>query len=147
MSLKKRKLESVLTLKQRMAALLCVERELAVEEEQRKSYDDIAAEIGITDRTLYNWRTQNKDFIDYVNILSDEIFEAKRPVVYKQLLKLIEGTQPSVKAMDLYLRRHGLLTDKTVVENTNGDSGKSNDDIEKEIAELDGLLETDEKNE
>lgn len=146
MSIKKRKLESKLTLQQRTAALLCVEHDLGDPDNQR-SYDDIAAEIGITDRTLYNWRSQNKDFIDYVNMISDEMFESKRSVVYRQLMKLIEGSQPSVKAMDLYLRRHGLLTDRQVVENGNNESGKSNDDIEKEIAELDDLLETDGKNE
>jgi hypothetical protein len=146
MSLKKKKLESKLTLPQRTAALLCIERDLG-EGTKNKTYEEIAAELNISESCLYKWRTQNKDFIEYLNLISDEFFESKRSVVYKQLMKLIEGTQPSVKAMDLYLRRHGLLTDKTVVENTNGDSGKSNDDIEKEIAELDDLLEADEKNE
>lgn len=143
---KKRKLESQLTLQQRTAALLCVEHDLGEPGNQR-TYDDIAAEIGVTDRTLYNWRSQNKAFINYVNIIADEMFEAKRSVVYRQLMKLIEGTQPSVKAMDLYMRRHGLLTDRQVVESVNNDNGKSNDDIEKEIAELDALLDLGNKDE
>jgi hypothetical protein len=140
---RQRKLESRLTLQQRNAALLCVERELGVPSNQ-KSFAEIGAEIGVTERTWYNWRTGNKDFIAYVNLIADVFLESKRSIVYRKMMELIESKQPSVKAMDLYLRRHGLLTDRQVVENTNSDSNKSNDDIEKEIAELDELLTSEE---
>ncbi len=143
MSAQKKRLEAKLTPKQREAALLVVERELS-DVNERRTFDDIAKELGMTDRGIYKWRTQNKEFIEYVNLLADEFLESKRSVVYRQLMRLIEGTQPSVKAMDLYLRRHGLLTDKQVVETKDTSGNNSVEDIEKEIAELDALLETDE---
>lgn len=140
---RKKQLESKLDARQRMAALLVVERELS-ETATRKNFDEIAAEVGISVDGLYKWRTQNKTFIEYVNVLADEFLESKRAVVYRQMMKLIEGSQPSVKALDLYFRRHGLLTDKTVVEQSDGSGGRSNDDIERELSELDELLSDDE---
>lgn len=137
---RKRALEAKLTVKQREAALLCVERELAEDTETRLTYEDIAGRIGYSRMELYKWRTQNTSFIEYVNLLCDDFLTSKRAVVYRQLLKLIEGPQPSVKGIDLYLRRHGLLTDKTVVETKDSGGSRSDADIEAELEELDDLL-------
>jgi hypothetical protein len=134
---RKKQLEAKLSIKQREAALLLVERELG---DESRTLDEIAQELGMSVRGLYKWRTQNKDFIDYVNLLADEFLESKRAVVYRQMMRLIEGPQPSVKALDLYMRRHGLLTDKQVVETRDANSTNSNEDIAKEIEELDELL-------
>lgn len=139
MSRKKSALEAKLTPKQREAALLVVERELS-EVNERRTFEDIAAELGMTREALWKWRTQNKDFIEYVNLLADEFLEAKRALVYRQLMKLIEGPQPSVKAIDLYMRRHGLLTDKQVVETKEVGGTTNPADIERELEELDELL-------
>jgi hypothetical protein len=139
MSAKKRQMEAKLTPKQRHAALLLVEREFT-EDSERKTLDEIAEEVGISVRGLYKWRTQNKTFIDYVNCIADEFLESKRAVVYRQMMKLIEGQHPSVKAIDLYFKRHGLLTEKQIVETRDGNDGSSPEEIEKEIAELDELL-------
>jgi hypothetical protein len=137
---RKKRLESKLDIRQRQAALLIVERELSENSDERRTLEELAEEIGVTRKTLYQWRTQNKTFIDYVNIVADEFLESKRAVVYRQMMRLIEGSQPSVKALDLYMRRHGLLTDKTVVESSDGNNTRTNDDIEREIDELDDLL-------
>jgi Helix-turn-helix of insertion element transposase len=134
---RKKQLEAKLSIKQREAALLLVERELG---DESRTLDEIAQELGMSVRGLYKWRTQNKDFIDYVNLLADEFLESKRAVVYRQMMRLIEGPQPSVKALDLYMRRHGLLTDKQVVETRDASAPQSNDDIAKELEELDELL-------
>lgn len=136
---KKRRLESKLDIRKRKAALLLVENEMN-EYDTRKTQDDLAAEVGITRKCLWQWKTQDRDFIEYVNILADDFLDAKRTVVYRQMMKLIEGSQPSVKAMQLYLQRQGLLTDKKVVEYSSEGSNKSNDDIKKELEELDELL-------
>ncbi|WP_314588022.1 phBC6A51 family helix-turn-helix protein [Paenibacillus terrigena] len=138
-TLKQKALESKLDGRQRKAALLCVERDFATEEE-RRTFDSIAEEIGITRKTLHQWRTQNKTFIEYVNLLADDFLAADRAFVYRQLMKTISGPQPSVKGIDLYFKRHGLITQHTVVETVDGAGGSSTDDITKDIAELDELL-------
>lgn len=136
---KQRALEAKLDGRKKRAALLCVEREFA-DGDDRKSFDEIAEEIGIARKTLWEWRTQDKTFIEYVNLLADDFLASKRALVYRQLMKLIDGPQPSVKGIDLYLRRHGLLTERSVVETKEVGAARSDEDIAKEIAELDDLL-------
>jgi DNA-binding MurR/RpiR family transcriptional regulator len=138
MAKSKRQLEAKLTAQQRKAALMLVENELA-DNTVSLSQDEIAEEVGVSRNTLFRWRTQNDDFRDYKNLLSDDFLSEQRTFVYKQLMKLIGGSQPSVKALDLYLRRHGLLTDRVVTEDTTGNTN-TNEDIAKETAELDALL-------
>ncbi|MEV5028517.1 phBC6A51 family helix-turn-helix protein [Paenibacillus sp. LPE1-1-1.1] len=140
MSAQKRKqLESRLDGRQRVAALSCVEREFAPETE-RKSFEVNAQEAGVTRNTLYEWRTQNKAFIEYVNVIADDFLASKRPIVYKRLIQLIDGSQPSVKAIDLFMRREGLITAHAVIETKDVGGGRDNEDIAKELAELDELL-------
>ncbi len=55
-------------------------------------------------------------------------------------MKLIMGEQPSVKAIDLFMRRFGLLTEKQVITTENGEGSRTNDDLSREIAELEELL-------
>ncbi|GIQ63700.1 hypothetical protein PACILC2_22680 [Paenibacillus cisolokensis] len=134
------KLEAQLDGRQRLAAMLVVEREFAPESE-RKSYEQIAEEVGVSARSLWEWRHRNRAFIDYVNAMSADILASSRPKVYRQLLKLIDGAQPSVKAIDLYFKHEGLITTKTEIDVNNGNAGpKSNDELAAEIEELDELL-------
>lgn len=140
MSTAKRKaLESRLDGRQKLAALACVEREFAAED-VRKGFDDIADEIGVSRVTLWKWRTQDKTFIDYVNSIADDFLASKRPVVYRKLMQLIDSPQPSVKGIDLYMKREGLITAHTVVETKDGAGGRDNEDIAKDLAELDDIL-------
>jgi hypothetical protein len=74
-------------------------------------------------------------------MLADDMLATHRAEVYAQLMKSIRGSQPSIKAIDLYLRRFGLLTERQVVENANDGNNRSNEDLAKELAELDALLE------
>jgi len=55
-------------------------------------------------------------------------------------MKTISGPQPSIKGIDLFFKRHGLITQHTVVETVGGEGGRSTEDITKDIAELDDLL-------
>jgi transposase-like protein len=139
MSKRKSALEAKLEVRQIRGALLCVEREFAAEDE-RKGFDEIAEEIGVSRQSLYKWRTQNRTFIDYVNLIADEMLEAERAFVYRQLMKTISGSQPSIKGIDLYFKRHGLITNQIAVETKGADGAKTNEDISAEIAELDALL-------
>lgn len=136
-------LESRLEGRQIKAALLCVEREFSPEEE-RATFEDIANEIGISRKTLHKWRTQNRAFIDYSNYIADDFLESERAQVYRQLMKTIMGSQPSIKGIDLYFKRHGLITQNVSVETKDGNTAKSNEDIADELAELDELLKDDE---
>lgn len=134
------KLEARLDGRQRLAALACVEREFSPEDE-RKGFEEIAAEAGVSRNTLYEWRTQNRAFIEYMNAISDDYLSGKRAVVYKRLMQLIDTSQPSVKAIDLFMKREGLITAKVEVDTSvSGNGTKSNDDLAAELAELDDIL-------
>lgn len=139
MSRRMRELEAKLDARQRKAAYLLVENELR-ETGERRSYEDIAEEIGVTYKTIWEWRTKNRNFIDYKNEIADDFLADKRDQVYAQLMKLITAPQPSVKAIDLFMRRHGLLTDRQITQQESASDGRSTDDLAKELAELDELL-------
>lgn len=144
-STRQKALEAKLTAQQRKAAYLIVENELKGNKDETKlEYQQIAEEVGVTYKTIWEWRTKNRNFIDYKNLIADDFLADKRALVYGQLLKLIDGAQPSVKAIDLYLRRHGLLTDKTVIEQDSGEGARTDADLERELGELDDLLKDDE---
>jgi transposase-like protein len=131
-------LEAALDGRKIKAALLCVEREFAAEADRRTT-DDIAEEIGVSRTALYNWRTQDAKFIEYSNLIADKFLSGHRAFVYKQLLKTIDGEQPSVKGIDLFFRRHGLITEKSVVETKDAGS-REGADLENDIADLDAML-------
>lgn len=135
-----KELEAKLTLQQRKAAMLCVENEIMAAKGERKTQEELAEEIGMTRMGLYKWRTQNKTFIEYMNALADDMLSAHRSEVYSQLLKSIRGEQPSIKAIDLYLKRFGLLTERQVTESVDGSESRDSASIEKELRELDDLL-------
>lgn len=138
---KMKELEAKLTEQQRKAAYMLVENDLKANKDETKlTYEQIAQEVGVTYKTIWSWKTQNRNFIAYKNEISDDFLSDKRSRVYGQLLKLIEGEQPSVKAIDLFMRRFGLLTEKTVVENVEGGNQRSADDIKRQLSELDDLL-------
>ncbi|MEC0370036.1 phBC6A51 family helix-turn-helix protein [Paenibacillus chibensis] len=136
---KKSALEARLEGRQIKAALLCVEREFAPEDE-RKSFDEIADEVGVSRMSLFRWRTGNRAFIDYVNHIADDFLASERALVYRQLMKTITGPQPSVKGIDLYFKRHGLITQQVAVESKDAGTTRTNEEIAQELEELDELL-------
>lgn len=136
---RKAALEACLDGRQIKAALLCVEREFAAEED-RKGFDEIADEVGVSRQSLFKWRTQNRTFIDYANYLADDFLSADRAFVYRQLMKTISGAQPSVKGIDLYFKRHGLITQQVAVETKDAGASRTNEELAQELNELDELL-------
>ncbi|WP_028560971.1 phBC6A51 family helix-turn-helix protein [Paenibacillus pinihumi] len=136
---KRKQLESRLDGRQKIAALAVVERDFAPEDE-RKGFEEIAAEVGVSRNTLYEWRTQNKAFIDYANSLADDFLTGKRSLVYRKLMQLIDSSQPSVKAIDLFMKREGLITAQVAVETKDAGASRSNEELAAEIAEIDELL-------
>jgi hypothetical protein len=139
MSKRLKALEAKLDARKRKAAYLLVENELRDTGEKR-TQEDIAEEIGVTYKCLWEWKTKDQVFIEYKNALADDFLSEKRAYVYGQLMKLIGGSQPSVKALDLYLRRFGLLTEKQVISTEDNGGSRTNDDLASELADLDELL-------
>ncbi|NMW10772.1 phBC6A51 family helix-turn-helix protein [Bacillus velezensis] len=135
-----KELEAKLTLQQRKAAQVVASNEVAPEDGNKRSQDELAEEIGVSRMTLYRWRFQNPVFIEYMNLLADDMLSGHRSEVYGQLMKLIKGPQSSVKAIDLYLRRYSLLTDRQITTNEADGGARSNEDIEKEIEELADII-------
>ncbi|MCK6076260.1 phBC6A51 family helix-turn-helix protein [Paenibacillus silvae] len=148
MSRQRSVLEAQLTVQQRKAAQLLVSNEwgeLLSEDGRKKSMQEVAEEIGIARSTLYEWKAQ-EHFIDYVNYLTDINLRGMQSEVNVALMKAIRGGNnglPSVKAIDLYMRRWALLSDRTIVEDRREDNAskrKTDEEIRREIAELNDLV-------
>lgn len=131
-------LKQKLTAKQIQAAYLLVENELMESNnEEKRTQDEITNELGINRTTLWEWRTKNQDFIAFKSEVADSFLAEKREQVYSKLMQLILGVpQPSVKAMQLYMQRFGLLTDKKVIEGDLGNATRTNAEIEEQLQKL-----------
>ncbi|KAB2425425.1 MULTISPECIES: phBC6A51 family helix-turn-helix protein [Bacillus cereus group] len=130
-------LKQKLTAKQIQAAYLLVENELMESNnEEKRTQDEMANELGINRTTLWEWRTKNQDFIAFKSEVADSFLAEKREQVYSKLMQLILGAQPSVKAMQLYMQRFGLLTDKKVIEGDLGNATRTNAEIEEQLQKL-----------
>lgn len=130
-------LKQKLTAKQIQAAYLLVENELMESNnEEKRTQDEMANELGINRTTLWEWRTKNQDFIAFKSEVADSFLAEKREQVYSKLMQLILGPQPSVKAMQLYMQRFGLLTDKKVIEGDLGNATRTNAEIEEQLEKL-----------
>jgi hypothetical protein len=139
MSRRLKTLEAKLDARKQKAAYLLVENELR-ETGDKRSQEEIAEEIGVTSKTIWSWKTTDPVFIEYKNAIADDFLSEKRAFVYAQLMKTISGPQPSIKGIDVFMRRFGLLTEKQVVVNEDLGSSRSNEDLAKELEELDDLL-------
>ncbi|MFD2672801.1 phBC6A51 family helix-turn-helix protein [Marinicrinis sediminis] len=143
---RKKILEAQLTPQQRKAARLIVDNEWGVLTEGKKmTMQEIANQLSISRTTLYEWK-RIEAFNEYVNYLTDQELSTMRGEVNVAIMKLIRGGSngvPSVKAIDLFMRRFGLLTDRQVVEDnreTIEHRRKTDEEIAKEIADLDEMI-------
>src|SRR5690625_442855 len=103
-------LEERLSADQLKAVYLLLDNELKPEGE-RMSQDDIAAECNVNRSTLYRWRTQNQDFIDYRREVTRNYISDMSGLFLKSLRRSIEGTNgtPSMKALDLFAKVEGFV--------------------------------------
>ncbi|MCM3272953.1 phBC6A51 family helix-turn-helix protein [Paenibacillus elgii] len=147
-TVRRRTLEEQLTPQQRRAAQLIVQNdwaELLSEDGRKKTMQEIAEEVGIARSTLYEWKAQ-EPFIEYVNYLTDKQLESMRSEVNVAIMKAIRGGNnglPSVKALDLYMRRWGLLTNVEVIDDRRErieSRRKTDEEVRKDIAELDAMI-------
>ncbi|MFA4137028.1 MULTISPECIES: phBC6A51 family helix-turn-helix protein [unclassified Brevibacillus] len=135
-----------LTPQQQRAAELLIDNEFGLLSEDGKKLpmEKIADMCGISRTTLYEFK-KIPNFIGYKNYLSDDLLETHREQIYKALLDLALGRVgnkvPSVKALDLYLRRFGLLTDRVEhVDTTSTFTPKSPDEIQAEILKFSRMV-------
>lgn len=116
--------------KQREAAIALVEYEFTPKGE-RKTKQEIADELGVTRKTLYNWDTQDANFISYKNHLAAQFADSSLAFVYKKLIESIE--RGSVRGIETYLKRIGDLDIKQEVTINNGSDDKSLEERKAEI--------------
>ncbi|WP_191560434.1 phBC6A51 family helix-turn-helix protein [Metabacillus idriensis] len=87
-----------------------------------KTYEEIAQDCGIDARTLYNWWTKDAKFIAYMNAISYRVTDSFQSEADAMLRRLcLEGGVNglgSIKALELYYKRMGLLVNKSEVTNT-----------------------------
>src|SRR5699024_646500 len=129
-------LEERLNADQLKAVYLLLDNELKAEGD-RLTQEEIAAECNTHRATLYRWRTQNQDFIDYRNEVTRNYISDMSGLFLNALRRSIEGTNgtPSMKALDLFAKIEGFV-DTTNKLDVNIGGGRSNDDLEDELEKL-----------
>jgi len=149
MSKTRKQLEAQLTPQKIQAAHLLVLNEwadiLGDDSIQKRTMQEIADAVGCSRSTLTGWRTE-EHFTAYLNYLAERQLDAMRSKMYTQLVRAAMGGSngiPSVRALDLYFRHYGLLTDRTEVVTTERELAgkrKTDEEIQREIAELDRMV-------
>ncbi|MEK5426956.1 phBC6A51 family helix-turn-helix protein [Cytobacillus sp. FSL R7-0680] len=113
---------------------------------KKLSYEDLAESLGISTRTLYNWR-RDRYFTLYQSYLADHELDNFMPTAVAKLKESIEGRSsngiPSMKALELYLKLTGRLVDKKEIVKSEEHTSRvrvTREDISKDLANLDKML-------
>lgn len=139
-------LEERLNADQIKAVYMLLDNELKSETD-RLTQDEIAEACNVHRATLFRWRTQNQDFIDYRREIMRNYVSDMGGLFLNSLRRSMEGTNgaPSMRALDLFAKMEGLVDNKSEV-NVNVGGGRSEEDLEAELKALDEqLAELDEK--
>ncbi|MGX9706959.1 phBC6A51 family helix-turn-helix protein [Laceyella tengchongensis] len=119
----------------KLQACLRYYEEMSKPKGQRKSHKELAEEFGITEMTWWRWR-QDPEFIEYLGLLSSRTVDASLPVATNALLRMIDTTQPSSKALEMYFKLLGMLNEKHTVETRDLSAEITEDAIKKQIEVL-----------
>lgn len=111
---------------QKAAAVLMVEREFLPKGE-RKTTQEVADEIGISRKALYNWDKKDDNFIEYKRYLSSQILDSHVAMVHAKLIETIDK-HGSIKAIELFMKRAGELADKQDITINNGSAPQDFED-------------------
>lgn len=111
---------------------------LITDPECRMTNAQIAAEVGVAERTLYRWR-EKEEYAALLEELSDRLMKTFISEVDKAVMKSVKNG--SVKAMELAYKRSGKLVDKKEIQsdvdvNVQGVGEKTTEELLKELAEL-----------
>ncbi len=110
-----RKLDEILkelTVDQAKVAELIYENDL-LSKGKRRSYVEIAKEIGVSDRTLRKWR-QLPAMLEYKTAVTDTYLADNRTRIMQALVNECEAGNASM--MKLYMQTMGMLVDKAELE-------------------------------
>src|SRR5690625_455175 len=134
-------LEERLNADQLKAVYLLLDNELKAEGD-RLTQEEIAAECNTHRATLYRWRTQNQDFIDYRNEVTRNYISDMSGLFLNALRRSIEGPNgtPSMKALDLFAKIEGFVDTTNKLDVNIGGGGRSKEDLEDELERLDEQL-------
>lgn len=126
-----KEMEKRLSPEQIKAANLLIENDFAPKDE-KKTHEEIAEEVGVSRRTLYNWRN-DVDVVRYMDAQSDMALASSRSKAASQLMRLINGDAqqnglPSIKALELYYKLSGKLVERSEV--INGEEHTPADEID-----------------
>lgn len=101
------------------------------------SFDEVAEKSGIGIRQLHRWR-KLPEFKQAIIEQSLNNVKEVLPNVLKAHQKQAESG--NVKAIELFYKLFGLLIEKQEIETTVTNRDKGNEDLEKELSELKGLI-------
>ena len=92
--------------------------ELLVDYDNNMTYGDIASEVGVSERTLWEWRNRNDAFIEKKKELSERGLREKIDCINRALVNgAAEGNPRLIK---LYYERLGMYVDKKEISGPNG---------------------------
>ena len=128
-----------LSTKQQKAVYLLIENEMAPTTEQ-KTQEELADELGISRKCLWEWRKKNQAFIEFKKEVAKDYLGDGVGIFTRQLLKSMGGKNPSQKALDLYAKMMGFIKAEHSVEVTQG-GARTDEELAQQLAELDALLE------
>lgn len=134
-------LSEQLDIRQQRAVYLLIENEmLSRTDPEFKTQDQIAEEVGVDRATLWRWRKQNQAFIEFKKEVAKDYLGDAVGIFTKQLIASMKGTNgaPSQKALDLYAKMMGFITNDHKLEVSQG--GRSTEDLQAELASLDEQL-------
>lgn len=129
-----------LSTKQQKAVYLLIENEMAPTSEQ-KTQEELADELGISRKCLWEWRKKNQAFIEFKKEVAKDYLGDEVGLFAKALIDSMRGTNgaPSQKALDLYAKMMGFIKNEHAVEITKGNA-RTDEELAKELEELDALL-------
>jgi len=129
-----------LSVKQQSAVYKLLENETLPSKEQR-TQQEIADELGITRKCLWQWRKQNQAFIEFKKEVAKDYLGDEVGLFAKALIDSMRGTNgaPSQKALDLYAKMMGFIKSEHSIEVTQG-GARTDEELTAELAELDAML-------
>jgi DNA-binding XRE family transcriptional regulator len=124
--------------KQQKAVYMLLENEMLPTKEQR-TQQELADELGITRKCLWQWRKQNQAFIEYKKEVAKDYLADEMGAFVRAVKQGISGDQPSSKFSDLYAKMMGLITDNKRVEIADSNEQRNDDNIREQIERLERL--------
>lgn len=127
-----------LTEQQRKAAALFVDNELLPKSDQ-KSVQELADEIGVHRKTLWEWRRRNPVFAEYKQHITTLALQDSHGALAKVLIDNLGKTQPSTKMLELLAKMTPNMLTATKQEVDVHTEASSHDDVIKRIQELEAV--------